>query len=476
MRAGFFATNITPPMGTMQAGNYSPAYIKGVAGDMKVRAAVFENEGRNVAFAVVDCCSLARVEINRALEYYSRMNAPKIDSFIISATHTHSGPSVSSFVQADLIDCMKPEVKALLKDSPMPDRWFVDYVCRQIATAIAVAAQRLEPAMISTGKGEEGEFIFNRRFYCKDGRAYSHPGKMNPDIVKPAGPVDPMVGVIGAWRQDGSLIGALVNYSCHGTAYSGHDAHGDWICYVDETVKKLFGSEAGVVVLNGPCGDVTQVDNRSFSRDFGIDIARRIGFRVGAEAAKVLISAPKQDNATLAFADEMLPVSHRVPRPESIEEAWKIVRETEANPTCTEAVFARERIFASELLRLQPERSVPLTAIQIGDALVLSVAAEYFTEMSLRIKAESPFEKTLVVELANDCVGYVPTKEAFDEKTGGGYETCLTGYSNLCIDAGDLIADKLIAMSKNFTPDELEPVTGKVGTYWTYGTRGPDRD
>ena len=118
-----------------------------------------------------------------------------------------------------------------------------------------------------------------------------------------------------------------------------------------------------------------------------------------------------------------------------------------------------------------------LTAIQIGDALFLSNPAEYFTSLSLEIKAASPFAKTMTVELANDCVGYVPTTEAFDPKTGGGYETVLTAYSCLCIDAGERIRDELIDMSKTFQPDILpEDTTMPQGSYWSYGKLGPDRD
>ena len=477
MKAGFFSTSITPPIGTMQAGGYNEARIQGIAGPMKVRAAVFETDTGRVAFAVVDCCEIGRPTIDLALSYYEKMKGPKLDSFIISATHTHSGAAVSSFLQADMIEKMPPEVIELIKYTAAPDAWFVDFTARQIATAIYMACSRAENALINTGKGEESGYAFPRRLFCKDGRAYSHPGKMNPDIVGPAGKLDPMVGVVGAWREDGSLIGALVNFCCHGTTYSRPNAHGDWPFYVEETIQKLFGEDAGVVVLNGPCGDVTQVNNQSRTRDFGLDIAKRLGFRVAAEAAKELIAMPKQANPTLAFEDRILPVPRRVPRKGSVEEAWQIVEQHRADPAHTAAVFARERIFASELQRLQPNKDVRLTAIQIGDALFLSNPAEYFTSLSLEIKAASPFAKTMTVELANDCVGYVPTTEAFDPKTGGGYETVLTAYSCLCIDAGERIRDELIAMSKTFQPDILpEDTTMPQGSYWSYGKLGPDRD
>ena len=95
MKAGFFSTSITPPIGTMQAGGYNEARIQGVAGPLKVRAAVFETDAGRVAFAVVDCCSIGRPTIDLALSYYEKMKGPKLDSFIISATHTHS-PCASS--------------------------------------------------------------------------------------------------------------------------------------------------------------------------------------------------------------------------------------------------------------------------------------------------------------------------------------------------------------------------------------------
>ena len=43
-----------------------------------------------------------------------------------------------------------------------------------------------------------------------------------------------------------------------------------------------------------------------------------------------------------------------------------------------------------------------------------------FCELGLQTIEGSSFEHTVAVELANDAVGYIPTREAFDK---GGYET-----------------------------------------------------
>ncbi len=478
MQAGFFSADITPPIGAMRAGNYSRMYINGVTGAMKVRAAVFEQDGCRIGIAGVDCCTIDRGLIQKALAHVEELEKFKFDETIISASHTHTGASAASFIDLEQAARMDPKVVALTEYTPLPSEWYVDWVARQLATALIMAARRVEPALVSTGIGEESGFAFNRRLVLKDGRAYSHPGKMNPDIVRPAGPVDPSVGVIGAWRPDGTLLGCLINYGCHGTTYGSAGTHADWYHFVDETIKRMFGPETGVVVLNGPCGDVTQVNNQSSSVDYGVDVCRRLGTRVGSEAVKVLLGTPKQPFTRLAGVTKVVPIARRVPRPDSLPKAWADVEAHRGDPGHADAVFARERLYAAELARVQPQKPVILTAVQIGDAVLLSTPAEYFTSLSLRIKAESPFARTLVVELANDCVGYVPDKAAFDPKTGGGYETVLTSYSNLVPEAGDIIADALIAMSRSLSPEEAPPAPPPAapGKVWDYGRRGPDLD
>ena len=152
MQAGFFSTNITPPIGTMQAGNYNRQYIQGLAGSMKVRAAVFEQDGLLYAFAGVDCCAIDRATIAAALEYARQQAGIQFAGHIISASHTHSGAAVRFFdfqlAKAD------PKVLALLQDSPLPDPG--------TTTGAPTAGQRadhgiqsLQPRLLNSGIGHE---------------------------------------------------------------------------------------------------------------------------------------------------------------------------------------------------------------------------------------------------------------------------------------------------------------------------------
>src|SRR5262249_39723179 len=147
------------------------------------------------------------------------------------------------------------------------------------------------PARCAAGIGIEGQVAFNRRFRMQSGFTMTHPGQGNPEIIEPAGPIDPQVGVLGAWNADGKLVGCIVNFACHATTGPG-GSWADYIYYLEKTIRGLMGDDVIVVFLAGMAGDVTQVDNRSpyQIRQSGEVSSRRVGGSVGAEALKTLLA------------------------------------------------------------------------------------------------------------------------------------------------------------------------------------------
>ena len=126
------------------------------------------------------------------------------------------------------------------------------------------------------------------------------------------------------------------------------------------------------------------------------------------------------------------------------------------------------------LIAKRPKVEVEVQAIQIGPVVCVTNPAEYFCAFGLEIKAGSGFPITFPVELANGCVGYVPTEEAFGPN-GGGYETRLTGYSNLEITAGRQLRDAGLKLAKELTPAPLPkaPLSPPFKQSWDYGQVPP---
>src|SRR5262249_8450451 len=173
-------------------------------------------------------------------------------------------------------------------------------------------------ARAGIGRGVERTVAFNRRFKMRDGRTITHPGQGNPDILEPAGPTDPEVGVIGVWDEKKKLLGCVVNFACHATTSPG-GISANYIHYVEKAIQGYYGKEAVVVFLNGASGDITQVDNQSlYKNPDGERWAQLVGGKVGAEAVKVLLTMEPATLLPLQARTKVMPIKRRVPDPERL--------------------------------------------------------------------------------------------------------------------------------------------------------------
>ena len=84
-----------------------------------------------------------------------------------------------------------------------------------------------------------------------------------------------------------------------------------------------------------------------------------------------------------------------------------------------------------------------MTALRIGDNCLACFPGEVFVEYGLAVKRESPFARTLVVELANGSLpGYCYTEEAYAQ---GGYEV---DTSMLAPEFGSQLTEHLISLTR----------------------------
>ncbi len=470
-KAGFSEKDITPEVGMEVPGGYGKSFSKKIHDPCKVRATVFDDGKQRVALVGLDALVVPRPLVLAARGAIK--NRCGINAVLSGASHSHSSGPIGMVLPGEFDHASEQIRELAYQKSSCADAAYLKRVQDAIVQAVCEADSLKTEGTFGFGSGHEDQVAFNRRIRMKNGLSYSHPGKGNPDNIDFAGPTDPEVGVIGFWNPDGVLSGCVVNFSCHATA-SGPWVSANWIHYMEKAIQGFYGAQTKVVFLQGACGDVTQVNNLDLHANPESDAwSQWVGGRVGAEALKVLLgmSQTRTSDVPLDAKHKILLIPRRTPSKERLEEAHQQIQLPPSDPLW---IWAKETLLLEALIQKTPVVESEVQALQIGPVVCISDPAEYFCAYGLELKKRSGFPMTFPVELANGCVGYVPTEEAFGPH-GGGYETRLTSYSNLEITAGTQFQNTGIDLAKAMHPAPLpqRPAAPPFKQPWLYGNQPP---
>ena len=412
-QVGFAERDITPKLGTPSPGGFVPTPVDRVHDPLKAVAMVVSEGGKAVALVGIDALFIDADTTAMIRERVFRETKIPGEAILVGASHTHSGGALTACFGTK----KDPEYAAL--------------VAERVAEAVVAAWNAMHDAEIGVGVGHEPSVSFNRRFLMRDGSVVTHPGKGNPDIVAPEGPIDPDVGVLVARAPGGEILGLFVNFACHLTIGNGPGFSADYVYQLREALRAHYGrADLPVGFLQGSSGDVTQVDNRRPGREFGPAWCEIVGRALAAEVAQATSRVEWTKSTTLAAARLVTPIP---------------MRDLDADPRPTptiglgsgsDDVFNRERETLRALKAASPIVEAESQAIRIGDLTIATTGAELFCKIGLDIKAASAARRTWVVSLANDNIGYVPTPSAF---YAGGYEPRTAQTSKLVPWAGQLV-------------------------------------
>ena len=475
-KAGFADREVVPDAGMEVPGGYGKAFAKVVHDPPKVRAAVFDDGKKRVAVVGIDALIIRRETTLAARKLVQEKTGIPPECVLLGASHSHTSGPVGMVMPGEFDHASAHVQELAYQKSSGADPKYLDRLVQGIAEAVAAADAAKAEAHLSFGVGHEAKVSYNRRQRMKNGLAFSHAGRGNPEIVNYAGPIDPDVGVIGAWTPEGKPLGVVVNFACHATtgpaAFSAN-----WIYYLEKTVRGGLGAQIPVVFLQGCCGDITQVDNLDpFAPKNGDYYAQLVGGCVGAEALKVLFRAERSAGPFAVEAKaKTWRIGRRVPDPERVQRCLEATKKTPKEVGSTEWTFAKEIVLLDALLAKEKDVEVEVQAVQVGPVVMVTNPAEFFVESGLEIKKRSKFPITFPVELANGCAGYVPTEEAFGSH-GGGYETRLTSYSNLEVTAARQFVETGLELAGQLAPGAL-PQPQKAPPWkaaWEYGAVPPE--
>jgi hypothetical protein len=403
LRAAAVEVDITPPVLPIE----KPGWIVKLLADhvddsIRAKVIVLESsDGTRVGFVSLDVLSIRWPEVDRIREIGASVGIPK-QNLLVAATHTHTGPAVSSPGLA------------------RRDENYVEFMIGRVGDGLRHAVEQLAPAKIAFGSMVEGGVSFIRRCIMRDGSARTHPPP-GPDILCPESVLDPQVAVV---RIDDAAsevpIGMIVNFACHPVHGGGGTAlSAGWPGVLSDELRRHFGENFVTCFLNGALGDVHH--QSTIVRDY-VDTKENIG-RAVARAALATPLSPSADDLQLRATTRTIPIPLRdIDGPYGVNMARR-------------QRFAPDDVYETLITRLRAKKAkrdhvlAEVQCVRLGDAAAfVTLPCEPFSAIGLEIKSRAPISNTLVVGCANGMIGYVPTEAAFAR---GGYETTLSMGSKL---------------------------------------------
>jgi len=426
LNIGVAAVRITPPLGIPMAGYYYVRGAEGVHDNLYAKTLVVEKDGTSIAIVSCDLIEISAelaAEIRLLAEASTGIPAGHI---MISATHSHTGPVILSPANMYGTD---EKVRDLLAD-------YMKELPGLVAESIIQANDGIQPARLSFGMGYEETISFNRRFFMTDGTVGWNPGKLNPKIIKPAGPIDPEVGVLYAESADGKPLSTYVNFALHLDITGGLEISADMPYTLSNILGGLKGEDMVTLFGQGCCGNINHINVKSGEPQKGHAEAERIGTVLAGEVIKTYTRLESLEVDVIRARSEIVELPLAVFSEDELEAAREITQKFgERN-----AAPFMDMVNAFKIVDVAERKGKPIEAeVQVftlgDDFAIVSLPGEVFVELGTYIKERSPYPATMVLELTNGSVDYIPDRKAFVE---GNYEAvsarCAPGSGELLVE------------------------------------------
>lgn len=429
LRVGAAREVITPPPGTPMAGYYFERAAEGVHDDLYAKAIVIESGDKRAALVALDVITTTRdlvADARRAIEEATGIPAAHV---MISATHAHTGPVIAD---------QSRRSQSLGGGSDL-SRSYRESLPAKIAEAVRRADEAKVPATARAARGSESSIAFNRRFHMSDGTVGWNPGKRNPRIVKPAGVIDPGVPIVYFESLDGDPLAVYVNYAVHLDNVGGPAISADLPYTLSKLIAEFKGPDVVTVFTAGCCGDINHIDVFWDEPQKGFENAARMGIILAAEVLRNWPKLETVDEVTLRVDREMVALPLPEISPEDVPAAEAVVERHRSGSTPQPSFL--ETVNAYKVLDVAARdgraQEVEVQVISLGDVIAwVSLPGEVFVELGLEIKQDSPFQHTIIAELANGSIGYIPSRRAYNQ---GNYEVvsarCAEGSGEMLVDA-----------------------------------------
>lgn len=392
LEAGVASVNITPPLG-LEISGYGFGKSRGILDDLYAKVLFLENGEDKVVIITTDLIGFNYGYVDHVREGIYNETGVSKDHVLICGSHTHSGPGTMFLrrwgeIDEDYVRCLE----------------------KKLIDATVRASQDLATAKIGFGKGHVDSISYNR--------------------VWEDGPIDPEVGVVRIDDGKGRMKAILMNFSCHPVNLHsyGNLISADFPGYARRLIERTK-EDVCVLYTNGAGGDINPAGNIN-----NIAFAERNGIILGCEALKTAeqMQTASQVSLWAETQDVRIPLGELPDkeflvrtRQENTIKLQKLIRDR--SPNTDDISFSIDVQNArldiewteealSEIEKGQPKKhvSIEIQVIRINNLVLLAIPGEVYVEIGTAIKKSSRLPYTFIVGYANGCIGYIPTRRAYE--------------------------------------------------------------
>ena len=457
MTIGFSRVDITPPMGTLIRGHPVSLPVQGIESNLYATAMYFDDGKTKVALVSCDVVTVPNEMVRRIVNAAADATGIPADNILVSATHTHSGPSIGGLSIGGSYTAGETYLKSFKNN---------------VVKSIIQAKSNGTSGKLYIAEGQLEGYAFNRRYIMSDGSIETHPLKMDPHIVRPEGPHSKDVFVWYLSNLEGNPLGVAVNYACHATVMERDNVliSADFPGKTVEYINKHLSSGITSLYLQGTCGNICQVNPLDpIRREVGIEWINTMGMALGQRTIDIVEKGLTVGTGDIRVISRTIEIPLRKPEPDLVAWAHESMDGPFEEPTLSDygselydkiedpyislvhmfktpywansykkTILSVEKTQATENTRL-----LTLKVVAQDNWTCVFLPGEFFIEWGTKIRKGSPFEHTAVVGYTNGSNGYIPTKKAFERS--GGYETNY-GTTLIVPEGGDMVVNEVQKM------------------------------
>ncbi len=428
MRAGASKEDITPPVG-VKMGGFAARYkgAEGVHDNLYARALYLEGRGGASLLIANDLLNIPDSLALEMKEELAKRLGMEENGILISATHTHSGPSLPPDITADLYEAGLGNYSSVLRE--------------RILTAAFKSVEKARTAKLGWGVGRV-IVGFNRRSF--------------------SGPVDPDVNVLLVADESGSPIASLVNYACHGVVLgdTNYLISADYPGVVSRIIESRLNANHEALFMNGADGDINPLTSLGYSCPGTFEDVEAVGRIVAYAALNTMRFIKTVEEPVIRAVGKKVTLPLAEPSEETarrlLENQEKHVSELKARNADMETIMRNKAILNYYEKNLKMIREMPfektvettLQAVRIGDAALVGIPGEPLVEVGIRVKKNSPLSPTSIVSYANGYCGYIAISEAYEQ---GGYEVTPTWWNRLTKGSAESLIQESVSLINRLT-------------------------